>query len=93
MIGPHPGQILLTEFLMIDRTEPLIEKLLQAAYEHGTEESSEMEAGDLQVMLRAAWALLVREQQKAFFERPEVADLIETPEYQNIDTTVDGATA
>ena len=75
---------------MIDRTDPLIEQLLQAAYDHGTEEGSETEAGDLQEMLRAAWALLTPGQQAEFFRRPEVEDLLEVPEYHDIDATAAG---
>jgi hypothetical protein len=78
------------EALMTEPTEPLIEQLLQAAYDHGTEEGADMEAGDLQEMLRAAWALLTPERQEVFFERPEVLDLMETPEYLDIDTTRNG---
>jgi hypothetical protein len=70
--------------------EPLIEQLLQAAYDHGTEEGCDTEAGDLQEMLRAAWALLTSEQQGAFFQRPEIVQLMETPEYEDIDTTQNG---
>jgi hypothetical protein len=74
-------------------TEPpvlLIEQLLQAAYDHVTDEGCYMEADDLQEMLRAAWALLTPEQQEAFFERPEIVALLETPEYEDIDTTRNG---
>ena len=75
---------------MIDRTEPLIEQLLQAACDHGTDQGSDVEAGDLQEMLRAAWALLTPEQRQEFFERPEITTLMETPEYGDIDTTRPG---
>src|SRR4051794_1304760 len=44
-------------------------------------------------MLRAAWALLTRTQRAAFFQRPEITTLIETPEYQDIDTTRPGPQA
>src|SRR5439155_21607507 len=67
---------------MPEPPEPLIERLLQAAYDHGTEEGADMEAGDLQEMLRAAWALLTREQQEAFFQRPEITAFMEIPEYE-----------
>jgi hypothetical protein len=81
------------ETFMTEPTEPLIEQLLQAAYDHGVEEGCETEAGDLQEMLRAAWALLTREQQQAFFRRPEIIDLMATPEYEDIDATVIGEVA
>jgi hypothetical protein len=74
-------------FPMIDHNDPLVEQLLQAAYDHGMEEGSETEAGDLQEMLRAAGALLTPEQQQAFFQRPEITDLMEIYEYEDIDTT------
>ena len=75
---------------MIDPTQPLIEQRLQAAYDHGTEEGSDVEAGDLQEMLRAAWALLMPEQRAAFFQRPEITTLMKMPEYSGIATTVAG---
>jgi hypothetical protein len=75
---------------MIDRDDPLIEQLLQAAYDHGTEEGSEVEAGDLQEMLRAAWDLLTPQQQQAFFQRPEITDRMENYEYEDIDGTRTG---
>lgn len=75
---------------MTDPTQPLIEQLLQAACDHGTEEGSEAEAGDLQEMLRGAWALLKPEQRGAFFQRPDIMSLMEVLEYQDIDTTVAG---
>jgi hypothetical protein len=62
--------------------EPLIERLLQAAYDHGTNDEADVEVGDLQEILRAAWALLSREQRAPFFERPEIVDLWDAPEYQ-----------
>ena len=68
----------------------VIEQLIQAAFEHGTEEGLDVEAGDLQEMLRAAWALLTPDQQVAFFQRPEITTLMETPEYEDIDTTMAG---
>lgn len=71
---------------MIDPTEPLIEQLLQAAYDHGAEVGTDMEDGDLQEMLRAAWELLTPEQRMAFFRRPEIKALMEIPEYEEIDT-------
>jgi hypothetical protein len=43
---------------MPEPTEPLIEQLLQAAYDHGTDQGCDVGAGDLQEMVRAAWALL-----------------------------------
>ena len=46
-----------------------------------------VEAGDLQEMLRATWALLTPEQRAGFFRRPEITALLETPEYHAIDTT------
>jgi hypothetical protein len=75
---------------MTEPTEPLIEQLLRAAYDHGVEEGSEVEAGDLQEMVRAAWALLTHEQPEAFFQRPEIVNLMDIVEYQDIDTTVNG---
>ena len=75
---------------MTEPTEPLVERLLQAAYDHGTEEGCDTEASDLQEMLRAAWALLTPDQQEAFFERPEIVALMDIFEYQEIDTTVNG---
>jgi hypothetical protein len=75
---------------MPEPEKPLIERLLQAAYDHGTEAGVDAEAGDLQEMLRAAWALFTPEQQEAFFERPEIVDLMETPEYEDIDTAQNG---
>ena len=72
---------------MIDHSEPLIEQLLQAAYDHGTEEGSEVEAGDLQEMLRAVWSLLTPGQRQEFFRRPEITALWEIPEYQDINET------
>ena len=50
----------------------------------------DVEAGDLLEMIRAAWALLTPDQQVAFFQRPEITDLLEIPEYEDIDTTVAG---
>jgi hypothetical protein len=78
------------EPFMPEPEQPLIERLLQAAYDHGTEEGSDMEAGDLQEMLRAAWAIFTPDQQEAFFRRPEITALMEIFEYQDIDTTVNG---
>jgi hypothetical protein len=75
---------------MPEPEESVIKRLLQAAHDHGTEEGCDSEAGDLQEMLRAAWAIFTPEQQGAFFERPEIIDLMETPEYEDIDTTVNG---
>jgi hypothetical protein len=49
-----------------------------------------VEAGDLQVMLRAAWALLAPEKQQAFFQRPEITDLMEIIEYEGLDVTKTG---
>jgi hypothetical protein len=39
-----------------------IERLLQAAYDHGTEGGCDMEADDLQELPQAAWGLLTPEQ-------------------------------
>ena len=64
---------------MIDHSEPLIELLFQAAFEHGAEEGSDVEAGDLQEMLRATWSLLTPEQRQGFFIRPEITALGTSP--------------
>jgi hypothetical protein len=61
---------------MTDPADSLVEQLLQAAYDHGTVEGADVEAGDLQEMLRAAWALLVPAQRAAFFRRAEITTLI-----------------
>jgi hypothetical protein len=74
----------------VKNKEPLFERLLQAAYDYGTKEGTDMEAGDLQELLRAAWALLTPEQKQAFFRRPEITALMDIFEYQDIDTTVYG---
>jgi hypothetical protein len=55
---------------MTNPTQPLIEKVLQAALDHGKEEGSEVEAGDLQEMLRATWSLLTVEQHSSSGRRP-----------------------
>jgi hypothetical protein len=68
---------------MTDHTEPLIEQLLQAAYDHGVEEGSDVAAGDFQEILRAARALLSTEQRAAFFEQPEIRALKRIPGFEH----------
>jgi hypothetical protein len=59
----------MTRTFMIDPTELLVERLFLAAYDHGTDEGSEAEAGELHEMLRA------------FFGRPEITTLKKIPEF------------
>jgi hypothetical protein len=54
-----------------------------AAYDHGTDQGSDVEAGDLQEMLRAAWALLSTGQRVAFFQRPEITTPKKIPEFEH----------
>jgi hypothetical protein len=68
---------------MTNPTQPLIEQLLQAACNNGKEEGSDVEAGDLQEMLRATWAFLSTEQRVAFFRRPEITTPKKIPEFEH----------
>lgn len=52
----------------------LLDKLLQAAQNHGAEEEPDHEAGDLQAIVRSCWAKLTLAQQQEVFE--EQADLV-----------------
>lgn len=52
----------------------LLDKLLQAAQNHGAEEELDHEVGDLQGIVRSCWAKLTLAQQQEVFE--EHADLV-----------------
>jgi hypothetical protein len=61
----------MAETLMTDDTDPLIEKLVQAAHDDDTDRVPDVEAGDLQGMLRFARALLSIEQRSSNVQRPQ----------------------
>jgi hypothetical protein len=51
-----------------DESAGLVEKIIEAAKTHGEESEPDMEVGDLQGALRAAWTVMSPEQRKAAFE-------------------------
>jgi hypothetical protein len=73
----------MTESFMTDPTDLLIERLLRAAHDQGVEEGPDVEADDLQEMLRAARALLSTELCVAFFRRPEITTPRKIPEFEH----------
>jgi hypothetical protein len=52
-----------------DRNDPLIEQLLRRTFDRGTDQGPDVEAGDLQEMLRATWVLLTVEQRCSSYRR------------------------
>jgi hypothetical protein len=53
-----------------------IERLLEAAEQHGRDEGYEVWVGDLEQLLRAAWAQLSDAQREAALASPEGADAL-----------------
>jgi hypothetical protein len=60
------------EPLMLD-----LERLIAAVQEHGDEEGSEAQIGDLETLFAVAFRLLSEDQQSRFFADPRIVDLLE----------------
>lgn len=54
-----------------------IEDIISAAETHGSFEDPDHETGDLQNVLRAAWALMTIDQKKALVECAAVTDIFD----------------
>ncbi len=54
-----------------------MERLIQAAANHGGESGNDYEIGDLQDLLRLAWSIMPDESRHAFGANFEVEDLLE----------------
>jgi hypothetical protein len=52
-----------------------------ARRQHGR---ADFEIGDLHILFDAAFGLLSLAQRRRFFRLPEIADLLDTPEYENL---------
>jgi hypothetical protein len=64
---------------------PLWRRLVKAAAEHGRDGGDpDYEIGDLHILFEAAFGLLTPAQRRTFFRLPEIVDLLETPEYENL---------
>ena len=61
---------------------PDVEDLFRAADDHAAEASDgDYAVGDLQQILRAAWRIMTPTQRASLFAQPELAELVELPEY------------
>lgn len=59
------------------RTDPLIDKVLEAATAHGEASEPDHEVGDLQQALRTAWELLGPVEREKFIASYEVKEILE----------------
>ena len=61
---------------------PELDELFRAADAHAADVGDADHAiGDLQLIIRAAWPVLTPSQRRDLFDRPELAELSELPEY------------
>ena len=71
-----------------------VERLIEAARRHGEDSEPDHEVGDLQDVLRAAWAELTPDQRRRVIRSPDVSNVIEAasadlPLLQNVGDLAD----
>lgn len=60
----------------IERSNSLIEVVIDGCQGHGRESDPDHEVGDLQIALRLAWRLMSAQQRRAYMTDPEIVEIM-----------------